>query len=156
MDYFNLLDVLSVLTRTVGIFVFTLILLRLLGKRHLSHLTYLDLLLVISMGSAVGDVMIYDEGTAQLVSSLVALTTIALLVKLLSRWSAASPAVNRLVTGTARVVVNNGKLLEHELRKEEMTKDELLTLLREKGFDEISDTKRVFIEPDGEVSIVPK
>lgn len=157
METFIDFDILlRVLVRTVAIFIFAFVLLRMLGKKHLAHLTYLDLLLVISMGSAVGDVMIYDDDTTQLVSALVALLTVALLVKGMSRLSFRSPFVNRLVTGTVRVVAINGNIIHEALKKEELSEEELMTELREKGYESLAETRRVFIEPDGEVSIVPK
>jgi uncharacterized membrane protein YcaP (DUF421 family) len=147
---------LRVLVRTLAIFIFAFALLRMLGKKHLAHMTYLDLLLVISMGSAVGDVMIYDDNTTDLVSSLVALITVAILVKVLSRLSSQSAFFSRLVAGTARVVAVNGKLLHEALKKEELSEAELMTELREKGYESLAATRRVFVEPDGEISIVPK
>ena len=51
------------LVRIIVIYVFTIIMLRIAGKRRIAHLSAFDILIIIALGSAVGDVMVYGEGT---------------------------------------------------------------------------------------------
>lgn len=76
-------EVIVVLIRTLAIFFFAFLALRLLGRKQLAHLTVIDLLLVIALGSAVGDVMIYDETITQMLSSMIAIGAVAIFVRII-------------------------------------------------------------------------
>lgn len=157
--FFSFVDfqtIARVLVRTAAIFIFAFFVLRLLGKRHLAHLTYLDLLLVIALGSAVGDVMIYEESTVQLLSSVIGITMVGILVKLFNELSLHNAAANSLIEGTARLVISNGKVIKDALAKENMSQADLVSMMRQKGFTAVAQIQKGFIEPDGELSLVRK
>src|SRR3989344_6931675 len=147
-------EVANIVVRTVLVFFFAFAVLRFLGRRHLAHLTYLDLLLVIGLGSAVGDVMIYGENTAHFIASAIAILVVGFSVKVLDELSSHSKRVNSIVSGTARLIIENGKILPGVLEKEDMTETELISILREKGVSSIANIKQAYIEFDGEVSII--
>jgi len=154
LNLFSLNIILSVLARTLIIFLFAFLIIRLLGKRHLSHFTSLDLLLVIALGSAVGDVMIYDESVVQIISSMTAITAVAIIVKILTYISYRFRQASFLLEGTARLIVENGKILSGPLTQEGLSEGELMGILRIKGFDSLKEIKKAFIETDGEVSVI--
>jgi len=157
MDIFSLVSIsiiLNVLIRTLIIFVFAFFVLRLLGKKHLSHLTYLDLLLIISLGSAVGDVMIYTESTVQLFSSMIAITAVGILVKIFNELSSHSKHADYFLTGTARLIIENGEILPNALAQEDMNEEDLMRILREKDYNSIKNIRKAFVEADGEVSVL--
>jgi len=159
ITFFNLVSfevVISVFIRTLAIFFFAFLILRLLGKRHLTHLTYIDLLLIISLGSAVGDVMIYDESITQIFSSIVAISIIGILVKILNELSSHSKKMNSFIVGRASLIIENGKFIEKALAREDMSEEDAMGMLREKGLQSKKDVKRAFLEPDGELSILLK
>ncbi len=144
----------AVSVRTLIIFLFAFFVLRMLGKKHLSHFTYLDLLLVIALGSAVGDVMIYDESIAQIFSSAIAIVIVGVIVKILNNFVVGSKLGGQLIEGQARLIIYRGEILDESLKKEGMSKEELMTYLRLKGFEDPSGIRKAFIEPDGEISII--
>lgn len=146
-------DFIATIARTVGIFVWALILLRLLGRRRLSHLTYIDLLLVIAFGSAVGDVMIYPESTTNFITSMVAITIVAFVVWVLDELSSRSKFANKLIDGNPRLIISRGRVVEGVLGRENLTEDDLLSLLREKGVDAVHKIRWAYLEPDGELSV---
>lgn len=159
MDIFTtiaLQEMLTVAFRTVFIFIYAFILLRLLGRRRLSHLTYVDVLLIIAYGSAVGDVMIYGEDIVHFVAAIVAITIVALLVKILDEFVSHSPRAQNLIEGQARLLINNGAIIQEALAKENMSKESLMTLLRERNIHSVGAINKAFIESDGELSIVLK
>ena len=147
-------DAVGVFARTVLIFFFAFAVLRLLGRRHLSHLTYLDLLLVIGLGSAVGDVMIYGENTAHFLASAIAILAVGFSIKVLDELSSRYTEVSSFVTGTALLIIEDGRIIPDALSKEDLGEAELMALLREKGVHSIANVKRAYIEIDGEVSII--
>jgi len=147
-------ETVTVILRTVIIFLFVFAVLRLLGKRHLSHLTYLDLLLLIALGSAVGDVMIYEEETARFIASLVAISVVAVLIKIFDELSVRYRTANSFLSGTARLIIDDGRVIKDALEKEDLSEDELMGLLRERGIASIKNIKKAYIEIDGELSFV--
>ena len=147
-------EFISVIVRTVLIFLYAFILLRLLGRRRLAHLTYIDVLLMISFGSAVGDVMIYGESAVHFFASVVAITIVAILVKMLDEFSSHSQRAQAVIEGRARLLVDEGHVIQKALAKENMSVDNLLSMLRQKDIHELKTLKKVFIETDGELSIV--
>lgn len=150
----GLQEMIGVIIRTSVIFIYAFILLRLLGKRRLVHFGYMDLLLVIAFGSAVGDVMIYSESTVHLVAAMVSITVVSIIVKMLNEISARSPVGNHLLDGHARILIDKGTVVTESLVKENMTEEQLLSYIREKGADSIKKVRKAFIEPDGEISVI--
>ncbi|MBU1046632.1 DUF421 domain-containing protein [Patescibacteria group bacterium] len=146
--------VLGVLLRTVIIFFFAFLILRLLGKKQLAHLTYVDLLLIIALGSAVGDVMIYDENVVQMISSMVAIGVVGLIVKVINEFTSHSQQMRKLLSGEARLLVVDGVIDEKALAHEDLDKSQLMGVLRLKGIDDLKQIKKAFIEANGEVSII--
>jgi len=147
--------VLEVVLRTTAIFLYAFLLLRLLGKRHLSHLMYTDVMVIIAFGSAVGDVMIYGENIVHLFSSMLAITVVAIIVKILEEASSHNGAASRLIEGQARLLIDKGKLLQDTLERENLSEEKVLSLLRQKEMGSIRNVRKAFIEPDGELSVIP-
>ncbi|HEY1066197.1 MAG TPA: YetF domain-containing protein, partial [Pirellulales bacterium] len=51
-------------------------------------------------------------------------------------------------------LIRDGKLLRRNMRKELITKDELMALLREEGVEHVSEVKRCCMEVDGNLSVI--
>ena len=149
-------EIFNILIRTMIIFVFSFIMLRLLGKRQLSQLTFIDLLIIIALGSAVGDVMIYTEDIAPLMNSVLAVGFITILVMIINRVVAKHVSIGRLIEGRETILVKNGKILTDALIKENMNEDELRSELREHGIHHLYDLERVVLEPTGKLSVKKK
>lgn len=146
-------DWLGILLRTVGIFVWAFILLRLTGRRRLAHLTYIDLLLIVAFGSAVGDVMIYDESIARFTTSMIALGVVTLIVKMLDEAASHSKFINRLIVGKPQMIIEKGEVIPEAMEAENFTEEELLSLLRQHDVDAVSKVKVAYIEPDGKLTV---
>lgn len=149
-------QILTVLVRSLIIFLFAFMMLRLLGKRQLTQLTFIDLLIIIAFGSAIGDVMIYSEDIVHLISSVAAVGFITLIVIVINSIIARNAAVGRLISGRSAVILRNGKVLHEALAKESMNEEELKEELREKGIHSYSNLREVILEPNGGLSIKRK
>ncbi|KQT36395.1 hypothetical protein ASG24_07375 [Methylophilus sp. Leaf414] len=62
--------------------------------------------------------------------------------------------VRRMVEAPPLVLIKNGVLQLREMRKEFVTKDEIMAKLREEGIGQVSEVKQMQIEMDGEISVV--
>ena len=146
-------SIVAVLARTFIIFLFSFIMLRLLGKKQLSNLTFIDLLIIIALGSAVGDVMIYSEDVSHLMNSVIAIGFITIMVITISKIIAKHVSLGRLIEGRSTVIVKNGKIIDNALISENMNEEELKEELRERGVNNISKLEEVTLEPNGGLSI---
>jgi uncharacterized membrane protein YcaP (DUF421 family) len=65
-------------------------------------------------------------------------------------------AVRRLVEPPPLPLVRGGQMLHRNMRREFITEDELMTALREKGVKELSEVEEVFMESDGNFSVIKR
>jgi uncharacterized membrane protein YcaP (DUF421 family) len=66
------------------------------------------------------------------------------------------PWLRRAIEGTPTLLVNDGQLIEANVRHEGIDDDEILMALREHGVGSIEDVQMAVLEVDGSISIVPK
>jgi uncharacterized membrane protein YcaP (DUF421 family) len=64
------------------------------------------------------------------------------------------PLIGRLVHPPPLLLVKDGKLIRRNMRKEYITEDELMSMLREQGIDDLSQAAQVNLEGDGQISVV--
>lgn len=147
-------SMLSVVLRTIIIFCFAFAVIRIRGKRQLGQLSLFDTIIVISLGSAVGDVMIYPQAVVPLQYALVALTTLVLFVTVTEFVVSRAPKyVGGAIYGEETMIVYNGQLVAENFEKTMLTEDQLLSRLREMGVNDYSELKSARLEPDGDISI---
>ena len=121
-------------------------------RREASGLGTPDLLLLVIIADAAQNGMAGDSRT--LTEGLVLVSTIFAWNFLLDwlgyryRWA------HRLLIGSPLLLVEEGKIQWRNLRKELMTRDDLLEQLREQGVEDVSQVERCFLEPDGRLSLV--
>lgn len=65
------------------------------------------------------------------------------------------PRFQRFYHPPPLLLVKNGRLLHHNMRKELITEDELLTHLHRQGLDDISTVREAYMEGDGTVTFIP-
>ncbi len=153
----NCSQILEVVIRTSIISLAAFILIRTRGSKQLAQLTLLDIIMVIAFGSAVGDVMIYPEETVSLLRSIIAITTLAVLIHLSEYIVCRAPKkFTRIMYSDPTIIIKNGKLIKKNFAKANLTEDQLKSKLREKNLQYYSEAKIVRLEPDGELSIKRK
>lgn len=142
------------LSRTVLTFVFVMIVVRWTGKRSISNLAPFDLAMVIMIGEVaaipIGELdvdFLHGLIPVALIGGLhVALTTINLHWKGFERWSEGSPTL----------LVKDGRVLRRNLLKERVSMADLMTALRHKEVEDVSEVKEAWIEQAGGISVILK
>jgi uncharacterized membrane protein YcaP (DUF421 family) len=153
----NFSQVLEVIMRTTIIALVAFVVIRIRGRKQLAQLTLFDILIVIALGSAVGDVMIYPEEIVSLLRSTVAIITLAVLIHLCEYLICRAPKkITRIIYGDSTIIIKNGKLIKKNFLKANLTEDQLKSKLREKNIQYYSEAKIVRLEPDGELSVQRK
>lgn len=141
----------EILFRTVVIYVFTVALVRLLGKRGMRQLTPFELVIIIALGSAVGDPMFYAD--VPLLHGMAVIATIVFLQTGLEHLTTRSATIERIMESDSSLVVLNGRLQWKEMRREETSRNELFEQLRERGVENLAQVRAALIEPSGNLSV---
>ncbi|TFB24051.1 DUF421 domain-containing protein [Filobacillus milosensis] len=124
---------------------------RLLGKSALAQLTAHDFgaiffLAYVLFGSI--DVKGISQGLAGGITVIILYLTISKLT-LINK-------LNKYLIGDSTYLIKHGKIMSHNLKKSRYTLMELLSTIRTAGYFDISDIDYALLEPNGEISILPK
>ncbi|MFM2207173.1 MAG: hypothetical protein RL213_1148 [Bacteroidota bacterium] len=143
---------LEVVLRTVTVYLFVILALRIFGKKELSQLSVIDLVFILLISNSVQNAMVGPDAT--LTGGLVAAGSLFLLNFLLKNLLYRSPRISRLLQGEPVLLVHRGKILKANLEREKISFEELQTVIREHGVPGIDDVDLAVLEPDGNISIL--
>ena len=142
---------LEIAFKAVFIFLILMIVVRLIGKRGQQDISPMQQILMIALGSAAGDAMLYPEiplSYATLILIGVTLLTVGL------EWSAErSRSIRDYLESRPRILVKDGVVDYDALRKERTTRRELFSELRMKGASSLSQVDVAILEVTGDVSV---
>ncbi|WLD23782.1 DUF421 domain-containing protein [Flavobacterium dauae] len=141
----------SIILRTFLMFVIILLFLRLLGKRGVKQLSVFELVVILGLGSAAGDPMIYKE--IGIVSALVAFAVIVICYKLLTVLVFKYKWIENIVEGKEVYIIKKGKFAIEEFKKESVSKDEFFMELRLQGVFHLGQVEYAILETSGELSV---
>src|SRR5581483_2368699 len=105
--------------RAIAIFFFILLLTRVIGRRELSSLAPFDLILLIVLGDSLQQGLTQDDYSVT--GALIAVTTIAVLQRVVSYVSFRFGPMRRILEGEPVVIVQDGRVIEPNLRRERLT-----------------------------------
>ncbi|MGB9792010.1 MAG: DUF421 domain-containing protein [Thermacetogeniaceae bacterium] len=145
---------LKIALQTVLSFFSVLVLTRILEKEQLSHLTYYEYVTGITLGSLAAGLAI--DTVVPPGAALLSLVIYAALTYLMGYVSLKSRVARKLLEGEPTIVIQNGKIMEENMKKLRYNVDDLLVQLREKGYFNISDVEFAILEPHGKLSVLPK
>ncbi|WP_076347529.1 DUF421 domain-containing protein [Alicyclobacillus vulcanalis] len=145
---------LTVVVRSLIAFAAMFLFAKLIGKRQLSQITFFEYI----VGIAIGDMaaIIPDQLQAPLYHGLLPMAVYTALPILLSYVALKSKKARDILEGKARVLIQNGRILEDNLRKERMSTDELLEHLRAKNVFKVADVEFAIMESNGSVNVMLK
>jgi uncharacterized membrane protein YcaP (DUF421 family) len=145
---------LEVTIRSIIAFVLVMVIARIMGKRTISQLTYYDFVASITLGAIVGNIAFNTFLKAwQIIASLVVFSGIAFIVAIISLKSR---NMRKWLSGRPTIVIENGKILEENMRKLTFSMDTLNQELREKDIFDIEEVEYAVIELNGKLSVLKK
>jgi uncharacterized membrane protein YcaP (DUF421 family) len=140
--------------RGIALFGFIYLLTRVIGRRELSSLQPFDLILLIVLGDTIQQGLTQDDYS--ITGAVIAVGTIASL-QVLTSWGAFRfPWMRRVLDGHPIVLVEDGKVIEKNLRRERLTIDDLAEQARTNELASIEDVQWAIFEPSGTISFIPK
>jgi len=144
----------EVILRGTMIYWFIFLLIRFVMKREASPISIADLLVVVIIADAAQNAM---AGSYQSVTEGVVLIVTIFFWNYAIDWLGYHFSFfDRLQNLPPLLLVKNGSILKDNLRKELITNDELMSKLREKGITDLSQISEVYMESDGQISVIQK
>jgi uncharacterized membrane protein YcaP (DUF421 family) len=137
--------------RTVLIFAYGLIMVRLVGRRVFGKWSALDIVVSIIVGSSLSRAM---TGSAPLLGTLGAATLLMAMHWLLAQLAARSAFFSRIVEGAAILVARQGAIDETMRRRQSVSMADLDEAVRQKGLARLEDAERVILEPSGKLAVL--
>lgn len=147
-------DILRTLIRSIMLIIGLFIITKLLGKKQLSSLSFFEYIVGITVGDIAGtlsmdpDLSLRDGIASMIVWSFVPLA--------ISTISLRSRAFRTIVEGKSTTFIENGNIIEKNLRKEKYSLDELLEQLRKKSVFRVADVEFASLDSNGELSVLLK
>ncbi len=145
------LFLLEILFRTVVIYLYTLALLRWVGGRGIAQLSVVEYLLVIALGSAVGDVLFYPD--VPLIHAMLVITVVVLINKGLDLAIVRSDRAKTVLDGGPAQMVDRGRIVQNRLGVSSMGTAELLEMLRSHGVRNLGEVEAAYREASGQLSV---
>lgn len=142
---------LEILFRTVFMFLVVVAILRLSGKRGVRQLSIFELAIILTLGSAAGDAMFYDD-VALIATLLVCVTAIAL-YRLITWLTVKSSRLEKLIEGKAVYIVEDSVMIIKDDEKDSLSKEEFFAELREKGVEHLGQVRVAILETGGNLSV---
>ncbi|MCI8555366.1 MAG: DUF421 domain-containing protein [Clostridia bacterium] len=151
---FGLANIYWVLINSVASFIFLFIISKLLGKKQIAQLEFIDYAVGISLGSIAADWAIAnDEPFYYYLIAMAIFFILAWLVAIIGRKST---FLKRLFKGKPSTLIYEGKIEYKQLKKNKIDVNDLLSMLREKNYFDINDVAYAIFEPSGKLSVLPK
>ncbi|HEY1767190.1 MAG TPA: YetF domain-containing protein [Terracidiphilus sp.] len=141
------LPVAEKLLRPVIVYLVLVALLRVFGKRELAQLNPFDLVVLLSLSNTVQNAIIGDDNSVSGgVIGAFGLLAINYLVARVLYWS---PRLTRVVEGGSTILIRDGQVDEKALKRESLTREELIEAIHKQGFEHLDEVRHCELEPSG-------
>ncbi|MGH8946780.1 MAG: DUF421 domain-containing protein [Acidimicrobiia bacterium] len=148
------LYVLELLFRVIVIYLFAVFVLRYMGKRGRRQMTPFEFVLIIALGSATGDSMLYPE--VPILYAWLIILAIVGLDRILTFLQSRSMAAFTFLEGRPRLLVQEGHIVDESLDAEDIRREELMALLREQQVGDTGELRYAFLETTGSLGLMKR
>lgn len=130
------------------------IVLRLSGKRTLAKMNAFDLVVTVALGSTLATILLSKD--VAFAEGVLAFLMLVLLQYAIAALSVRSKLVERLAKSDPAMLLADGRIDDQALRRERVTREEVLAAVRGSGAGAVEDIAAVVLETDGTFSVVPQ
>lgn len=141
----------EIVLRTVVMYLYTIFLARMVGQGGVGQIGPLEFVLVIAVGSAAGDPMLYPD--VALLHGILAITVVILLHRATTWLIERHRKLEMHLEGKPLSVVEHGRVVEGSVEAGAMTRRELMSLLRLQGIRDTGEVEHAWLEPSGRLSL---
>ena len=139
--------------RTAALYLVLILVIRLMGKRQIGQMEPSEFVVTMLVANLAAIPM--QDGGIPLLSGLVPILTVLGVELVLSFLSMKNLSLRRLLCGKPVILIENGKVIQHNLRRTSITLDELTGHLRLKDVLDIRTVQYAILETDGNLSVFP-
>lgn len=138
--------------RSVAVYLFIILAIRLFGKKELSQLSVIDLVFILLISNAVQNAMVGSDTSLPggIFAALALFATNFILKKILFR----NKKFNELVQGKSIMLVYEGNPIPENLKLNGISQEEIEAAAREHGVEKVGEVKLAILEVDGTISII--
>jgi uncharacterized membrane protein YcaP (DUF421 family) len=143
---------LLIVFRSIVVYFFIIISIRIFGKKELAQLSVIDLVFILLISNSVQNAMVGQNSS--LVGGLTAALSLFCINWILKNIFFKSKKISQAFQGSPVMLVYEGKILEKHLKKMEITREELEEAIREHGIAQVEDVNLAVLEIDGTISVL--
>lgn len=155
IDMFSLgLPVLEKVLRPWLVYVFLVVGLRVFGKRELAQINTFDLIVLLTLSNTVQNAIIGEDNS--LTGGVIGAISLLALNYLVVRFLFRRAKLDRLLEGAPVLLIEDGKVLQHNLDRELITLEELRAAAHKQGFRDLKDVDRCVLETGGSLAFIAK
>jgi uncharacterized membrane protein YcaP (DUF421 family) len=140
--------------RSIVVFFFIFLLTRVIGRRELSSLEPFDLILLVVLGDAVQQSLTQDDYS--ITGAFIVISTIAVLQVGVSYLNFRVPRLRPVIDGEPIVIVQDGKVIEANAKRERLTLDDIAEAARLQQIASLEDVQWAVLETSGELTFIEK
>ncbi|CAH1001322.1 hypothetical protein LEM8419_02223 [Neolewinella maritima] len=150
----NWQDILQIGITAPIVYVFIVLAIRLTGKRSTSQMNNFDWVVTVAIGSiAASGIMLKDLSITE---TLFAISLLLLLQYLLTSAVRNNESLESVVKAQPTLLVHDGQFLEEPMKRERITRSEIMSALRNSGITDVRLAQWVILEPDATFSVIRK
>jgi len=143
---------LDIALRSLAVYAFMLIAIRLTGKKELSQLNTIDVVLILLISNAVQNAMVGNN--TSLLGGLAAAAVLFVLNYILKKVTFKNKKLREIIFQHPEILIHDGKLNFDKLSHLGISDEELKEAMREHGVEHYKDVKLAIFEVDGNISII--
>lgn len=138
--------------RTIILYLFVIAVMRIVGRRELSSLTAVDLVLLIVMGDSIQQGLTQDDYSVT--GAIIVISTFSVMQVGAAYLGFRFRRVRRVLEGSPIVLIDDGKLVERNLRRNRLTADDVAEEMRLKQILSFKDVRWAILEASGQISFI--
>jgi uncharacterized membrane protein YcaP (DUF421 family) len=140
--------------RPIIIYFFLVIGLRLAGKRELAQLNPFDLVVLLTLSNTVQNAIIGDDNSVT--GGIIGAATLLLVNFLVIRFLSRHEKIDRIVEGEPTLLIDHGTIVEENMVKEMLSRQELEAAAHKQGFGSLQEVDRATLDPSGVICFIAK
>ncbi|WP_138415991.1 DUF421 domain-containing protein [Aquibacillus sediminis] len=144
----------ELIMRIILTFVVLLTLTRIMGRKELSQMTFFNFVSGIAIGSIGANLVVSNQLSVR--NGVIALVGWSILTIVMGLIDIKSRRARKVIEGQPLILIKNGQIMEHELRKARLDIDSLNAMLRTQKVYSVADVHYAIFETDGNLSVMKK
>lgn len=138
--------------KSIAVYVFIVAAIRLFGKKEFAQLSIVDLVFILLISNSVQTAMVGTDTSLE--GGLVAALALFVVNFIFKKITIGRPEIAHLIDGDPVLLVYNGQLKDGGLAKAQITIEQLESVIREHGVEDMSEVDLAMFEVDGNISVI--